>query len=160
MEEMPRVFVGILREGVKNQEILFFKALLMGETVFFKLDTGSEVTLVSSKFVGRKGKRFSAKEENLKYPTEERVPISFKMFAKIKLGRFNLELLNFVADIGEDCILDADFFSRIGMQTIIEFFLRGGHREGFCRRIKQEDEAVPAELEEFFDNNSRELEES
>ncbi|KAL6258216.1 hypothetical protein P5V15_010144 [Pogonomyrmex californicus] len=81
------------------------------------------------------------------------------MFAKIKLGRFNLELPIFVADIGEDCILGADFFSRIGMQTIIESFLRGGHREGFCRRIKQEDEAVPAELEEFFNNNSRELEE-
>ncbi|KAL6258145.1 hypothetical protein P5V15_010076 [Pogonomyrmex californicus] len=80
------------------------------------------------------------------------------MFAKIKLGRFNLELSIFVADIGEDCILGADFFSRIGMQTIIESFLRGDHREGFCRRIKQEDEAVPAELEEFFDNNSRELE--
>ncbi|KAL6268097.1 hypothetical protein P5V15_001188 [Pogonomyrmex californicus] len=45
------------------------------------------------------------------------------------------------------------------MQTVIESFLHGGHREGFCSRIKQEDEAVPAELEEFFNNNSRELEE-
>ncbi|KAL6264206.1 hypothetical protein P5V15_004289 [Pogonomyrmex californicus] len=80
------------------------------------------------------------------------------MFAKIKLGRFNLELPIFVANIGEDCILDADFFSRVGMQTVIESFLRGDQREDFCRRIKQEDEAMPAELEEFFDNNSRELE--
>lgn len=49
----------------------------------------------------------------MKYPTGEEIPVKFKVIVQIIVEKFSVELLVFVADISEDCLLEADFLSTV-----------------------------------------------
>lgn len=57
---------------------------------------------------------------NLRYPTGEKVPIEFHIKARIEIGTCSLDMLMFVAEIQDDCILGADFLSRMGIEEILK----------------------------------------
>lgn len=73
--------------------------------------------------------------DRLKYPTGERVPVKCKLSVRVELGKYSSEMPMFVADIAEDCILGADFFSQTGMDEIFrssfQEFLQQGKQENF-----------------------------
>lgn len=54
---------------------------------------------------------------NLRYPTKEKVPVSFRCLVHVELGKFSLKLPMFVVDMQEDCILGLDFFKETKLKN-------------------------------------------
>lgn len=81
----------------------------------FLLDTGADVTILSSRFVQPGKERVSIGGIHLKYPTGEYVPAKCRVEVVISLGRHTRRLPVYVADISSDCILGSDFLSAIGL---------------------------------------------
>jgi len=73
------------------------RGLLNNKPCVFKIDTGSDVSVLSIKLAE------SLKQEkvncNLKYPTGEKVPIISRVFAEVSLGKFCIEIPFYVANI-------------------------------------------------------------
>ncbi|XP_071579863.1 uncharacterized protein [Temnothorax nylanderi] len=62
--------------------------MLDGNECCFKIDTGSDVSILSRRIV-KEGKHIiQIKDNSLRYPTGEVVPIEFKVMAKVLLGRW------------------------------------------------------------------------
>jgi len=49
----------------------YYKGKIEEKDCSFKIDTGSEVSLVNEKFILKNKKKLTVKEKNLKYPTGE-----------------------------------------------------------------------------------------
>jgi len=64
--------------------------MLDGKNCFFKIDTGSDVSILSKRLV-QKGKRRINNENCLRYPTGEKIfiDIESKIVAKVQLGSRN-----------------------------------------------------------------------
>jgi len=76
----------------------------------FRIDTGSDVTLVRKGLLGFPKQRvFRSKFFNLRYPTGERVPVEFRVRALIEVGELSIELPVYVVDMKDDCLLGSDF---------------------------------------------------
>jgi len=58
---------------------------------FFKVDTGSDISLLNKKLVDSSKNRLPLENYNLKYPTGEEVAVEFKVIAKIVVGKFCLK---------------------------------------------------------------------
>lgn len=86
--------------------------LLNNKFCSFKLDTGSDVLLVSSGVVGRSQCRLLRMPE-LRYPTGKKVSIKFRCEARIAVGRISLSMSLYIADMHENCILETDFFRKV-----------------------------------------------
>lgn len=102
----------------------------------FLLDTGADVSILSSRFVQPGSTRVSVSGVHLRYPTGEFVPAKCKVEVEVSLGRHSLRLPIYVADISSDCILDTDFLS--ATEEII-----AGSCEGVQHQIKLKDGAQP-----------------
>ena len=89
------------------------------KSCIFKIDSGSDVTILNSKFVELRCHRIPLDGPNLKYPTGEDVPIKFKTVVQIDLGQHSVQMVIFVADIADDCILGCDFLSKTGITESI-----------------------------------------
>ena len=72
------------------------------------------MTILNSKFVEPHCHRIPLDGPNLKYPTDEHVPIRFKTVVRID-GQHSVQMIVFVADIADDCILGCDFLSKTGI---------------------------------------------
>jgi hypothetical protein len=67
---------------------------------------------LNSKFVDSDCHRIPLNGKSLKYPTGENVPVKFRTIVRIRLGQHALQMLVFVADIIDDCILGCDFLNK------------------------------------------------
>jgi len=56
----------------------------------------------------------------LKYLTDKKVVVQFKVSAEIVIGKFSLEFPFLVAKISDDCILGVDFLRRVNLIKILE----------------------------------------
>jgi len=71
----------------------YYNGKIEGRNCSFKIDTGSDVSLVNEKFIQRSKKRLSIKERNLnKIPTRERVPFESKVLVNVQIGKYSLEI--------------------------------------------------------------------
>jgi len=82
------------------------------------LDTGSDVTVINPKLVDINEKRIPVKSEGLRYPTGERVPVKFRSQVKVELGKYSCKMIVYMAEIGENCILGADFCLQTGIGEV------------------------------------------
>jgi len=90
-----------------------FKGRLDGKNCFFKIDTGSDVSILSKRLAQNGKRRIINENCYLRYPTGEKIFIETKVVAKVQLGSYSVEISLFVAEINDDCLLGIDFFKII-----------------------------------------------
>lgn len=98
----------------------------------FRIDTGSDVSILNKKFVNRNKVKLGVKGYNLKYPTGETVPIESRVLVKVQLGKHSVEIPMFIAEISDDSILGVDFLKAIHLENIfdLEFDSFNAQNEG------------------------------
>ena len=72
---------------LRNLKAFEFDGSVDKKSSIFKIDSGSDVTILNSKFVEPRCHRIPLDGPNLKYPTGEDVPIKFKTVVRIDLGQ-------------------------------------------------------------------------
>ena len=125
------------------------------------------MTILNSKFVEPRCHWIPLDRPNLKYPTGEDVPIKFKTVVRIDLGQHSVQMIVFVADIADDCILGYDFLSKTGItesinkifQNIPSTIDSNADEQGYCRIIEWA-EKLPDLLKDVFKDNSPNLDSS
>ena len=75
---------------LQNLKAFEFDGSMDKKSCIFKIDSGSDVTILNSKFVERRCHRIPLDGPNLKYPTGEDVPIKFKTVVQIDLGQHSV----------------------------------------------------------------------
>jgi len=70
-----------------------------------------------------------------------------------------------MAEIGENCILGADFCLRTGMDKIFRSAILESSQEKklkylYCRRISSSSKGIPEGYKKLFERNSREMDDS
>jgi len=125
---------------------------------FFRIDTGSDVTILRENFLDSKKHCILANNCFLHYPTGETVLVENKAVVKIEIGKFCLDFPVFIAKIEDDCILGVDFLERVKLGGIFTSFFNGEELENqknfLCSRISREGEGIPQNLLEFYEKNS------
>ncbi|XP_071652203.1 uncharacterized protein [Temnothorax longispinosus] len=137
-----------------------YKGMLDGNECCFKIDTGSDVSILSRRMV-REGKHIiQIKDNSLRYPTGEVVPIEFKVMAKVLLGKYFVEIPMYVIDMDDDCLLGVDFLRKINLENVFEFAFISSESDKekvlSCSRIQVSSERAPF-LKELYTNNSSNL---
>ena len=141
----------------------YFTGYLNGRVCNFKIDTGSDVSVVSAKMAA------SFNQEriiscDLKYPTGEKVPVISRITVEISLGKFCVNLLCYVAEISDECILGVDFLSEAGiLDGLFESALgltgsEAEERGQICSRIEECPARLSDPLLRIFEESSQELE--
>ena len=100
----------------------------------------------------------------MKYPTGEDVPNKFKTVVRIDLGQHSVQMIVFVADIADDCILGCGFLSKTGFtesinktfQNTPSIIYDNANEQGCCRIIEWA-EKFPDLLKDVFKDNSQNL---
>lgn len=100
----------------------------------FKIDTGSDVSLVNRKFVRQGEQKFPVVGRRFKYPTREDVSIECEILAKVVLGENSLELPMLVSEITDDCLLGVDFLQKTNFIKVCDSFFGA---PSIIRRIAQ-----------------------
>lgn len=136
-----------------------YKGKLDGELCIFKIDTGSDVSVLSEKLVRGPKEHFEVENCFLKYPTGETITVKYKVIVEIELGKYLLDIPVLVANISDDCILGVDFLEKIKLEKIFESEFVNSEKENSdefsCCRIEKE--KVPNFLQTFFEENSENL---
>lgn len=148
--------------GTNNKKLFNFKGFIDEQLCNFKIDTGSDVSLIRSNFVRMPKRRIPLDNSfHLKYPTGEEVPVKFKVIVIISLGKCSVEFPVFVADIAEDCLLGNDFLSIVNLENIFEPIFGdsnvGEKEKFFCSRIENCVDEVPPFLKELFQKESQDF---
>ncbi|EFN80165.1 hypothetical protein EAI_14394, partial [Harpegnathos saltator] len=92
---------------------------LNGKHCSFKIDTGSDVSVINGKFVETSEKSEMESYVDLVYPTGEKVPVRSQVFVKVELGKFSLKMSMFIVEIADDCLLEIDFLTRTNAESSI-----------------------------------------
>lgn len=59
--------------------IFCYKGKLNGKEHNFKIDTGSDVSILNKKFVGEEERLVKIRDSFLRYPSGEKVPVEYKI---------------------------------------------------------------------------------
>ncbi|KMQ90068.1 integrase core domain protein [Lasius niger] len=124
---------------------------------FFKVDTGSDVSIISSKFVEEERRRICKNCVNLRYPTGEKVDVKFWAEIKVELGKYSVVIPMFVAEINDECLLGIDFLKKINLDKVFTSVFGTSVLEKEIARIEDSFERVPIPLKELYETNSRHL---
>lgn len=92
---------------------------MLDEFCNFKIDTGSDISIVNSKFVNASKTTFPDKNSRLIYLTGKIVPIQYQINMKVQLEKFSIDLSMFNADMKEDCLLDNGFLSFLDLESYL-----------------------------------------
>jgi len=104
----------------KDVNPFIFRGKINGKHCNFKLDTGSDVTVINPRLVDASRKHIPMGNKRLRYPTGERVPVKFRSQVEIELGEYSCKMIVYVAEIGENCILGADFCLQTGIDEVFK----------------------------------------
>jgi len=121
----------------------------------FKIDTGSDISIVSNKLVGRKKERFLKDYSYLRYPTGEKVSFEGKIVVKIEIREYSFDFPVFVAKIDDRCLLGVDFLKRIWRMFLISFLIFNFEKEKVfnCSRVAVPSEKVPSILKNLYNRS-------
>jgi len=150
---------------VKGKTKLFcYKGLVNKQVCIFKIDTGSDVSVINSRLVDSSKRRIPLDSSCcLKYPTGEEVSVESKVEVFIELGKFSIKFVMFVANIGDDCLLGVDFLSSVRLENIFDpIFEDSNPGEGsnlLCSRIRSLKDEIPFFVRELFERESKDLNE-
>ena len=92
-----------------NSDKFYFSSKIVKILCNFKIDSGSDVSILNFKLFNSNKKRIPNDSFVLKYLTGETVPVYFQTFVTVDIGIHHLDLKVFVADYSDDCILGLDF---------------------------------------------------
>lgn len=80
--------------GIKSRENYFtYVEKLNGEKCSFKVDTGSDISILNISNLVSEKKRIFLENCCLRYPTGERVPIDYKVKVNVHIGDFSFKTL-------------------------------------------------------------------
>lgn len=124
----------------------------------FRIDTGSDVSIVNRKLVAEGKEEICEENYNLRYPTGEKVSVGPRVILEVYIGKNLVEIPMFVVEMSEDCILGVDFLKAVKLENIFESAFGSSEEKIFnCSRIKDSSVKVPLALKEFFENSSKSL---
>lgn len=130
-----------------------FLGKIEGKPGLFRIDTSSDVTILSSKLA--KGIKTNRIEDfNLRYPTGEKVPIKFQAVVELQIGKYFKKISMLVADIFDDCLLGMDFLKNLKLDEVIRSLLGFSETERKCSHVKNSSDKVPSILEELYKEGS------
>jgi len=157
-------FVKNIRNCVKDTDFCYY-GKLDDKDCSFKIDTGSDVSIVNKRMLDFGKKRIFSGNRGLRYPTGEKVPIEYEVVVEIRIGKYNVRASMLVAEICDDCILGADFLRTINLQDIFTPIFRDSSENseseiGCCSRIERPILEIPLCLSQIFDDASQNLNES
>lgn len=145
----------------RNFQDFCFKGKVDGKDCLFRIDTGSDVSLINSKLVRGEKKRNEERNNYLCYPTGEKVPILFRVCMKVELGKISEKVSMFAVEMNDDCLLGADFLRKLNLERIFVETLglgKSGSEEIFnCGRIENFSEEISETLKGIHKNNSENL---
>jgi len=99
----------------------------------------------------------------LKYPTGEEVSIESKAKVFIELEKFSVKFTMFIANIGNNCLLGADFLSSVRLENVFDpiFGDLNSRRESnlLCSRIRSFEDEILLFVKELFERESKDLNE-
>lgn len=134
----------------------------MKRNVFFRIDTGSDMSIIGSKFVKTSGSQILLRNScQLKYTTRKDVSVKFKTEVTIGIGKCLARLSVFVVDMIENCLLGVDFLTAVNLKDVSEpiFNNFGSERKLVCSCIKNSDVVFQCSqfLEELFERETEGL---
>ena len=102
-----------------NLNRFYFKGFMNDTFGNLKIDSGSTVTIINLKFIKSENILIPINTETLRYPTGEKVPVMFKISVKIHIGKYSVDIIVFVGNITDDCILGSDFLNKVVVSNLI-----------------------------------------
>lgn len=143
----------------KNFNNFSFLGEIEGKPCLFRIDTGSDVTILNSKLA--EGVKINKiRDFNLRYPTGEKVPIKFQADVKLRIGKYFRKIPMLIANITDDCLLGTDFLKELKLDEIIGSLLGFAETGKRCSRIENSSEEVPSILKELYEESSENLSEA
>ena len=144
---------------IKNNDYFIYRGKIDNKECSFKVDTGSDVSIINSKFVDKEKRKICKNFVNLRYPTGEKVRVEFWTEMKVELGKYSLEIPMFIADINDECLLGIDFLKMVNLDKVFESAFGIPILEKEIARIEDSSEKVPIPLKELYKANSQHLSE-
>jgi len=141
-----------------NLRYFYYTGQLDNKSCIFKIDTGSDVSIVNGNLIPFNKVKYKINNYSLRYPTGEKVIIKEKVFVKVRLGEYLVEIPMLVAEINDNCILGVDFLKKIHLENIFETIF-SKQKEIQCGHLESIFE-VPSNLENLFKESSKNLNES
>jgi len=103
--------------------MFYVKEKINKKNCIFKVDTGSDVTLIREGLLEfTKWQVSRNKSFNFRYPTGEKVPVKFEVRVSVELGEFSIKFSVYVVDIKDDCLLENDFLWAINFKEFCLIF--------------------------------------
>jgi len=141
-----------------NLKDFCFAGQLDNKDCVFKVDTGSDISIVNRNLIALNKVKFKLNNCNLRYPTGEKVLIKEKVFVKVRLNKYIVKIPMLVANINDDCILGVDFLKKVHLENIFKTIF-SEQKEIQCGHLESLFE-VPLDLKCLFEENSKNLNES
>jgi len=157
--QSPKVNYFCLDKVKQLNEDFCYKGKLNGKICSFRIDTGSDVSIINNKFIEGTERKFDVKNCKLRYPTGENVSVSFKIDTEVELGKFSVRIPMFVSGISDDCLLGIDFLRRVNLNNIFESVFRDSNSFQQVARVEESVGRIPFSLRELFKENSKSLNE-
>jgi len=134
---------------------------LDGERYFFRVDTGSDISILCSRKVSKEKKKVFIRNLNLRYPMGEEVIFKYKALAKIQLRKYSEEIPLLVAEISENCLLGIDFLKVRNLENVFDSFRDDRLGDGLTYEVSRIEEfsrggdlgRIPNVLREFLIEN-------
>jgi len=119
-DQTPKFNFSFLKRVKRLSEDFCYKGKLNGKECLFRVDTGSDVSIISNKFINGTERKIDVGNCRLRYPTGENVSTKFKIDTEIELGKLFIKIPMFVSEISDDCLLGVDFLRRINLNNIFD----------------------------------------
>lgn len=141
----------------------YYKRKLNGENCNFKIDTGSDISIINKGILKEKGEEILEEKLILKYPSGEEVPVKFRVKVEVQLGKYSETISMFVMEMKDDCLLGADFLKKIKLENIFDDAFRSLEPEQekilTCSCIKRQSKEISKDLSELYEESSGNLDE-
>jgi len=141
-----------------NLKYFYYTGQLDNKGCIFKIDTGSDISIVNRNLIPFNKVKYKISNCSLRYPTGEKVIVKEKVFVKVRLGEYLVEIPMLVAEINDNCILGVDFLKKIHLENIFETIF-SKQKEVQCGHLESIFE-VPSNLKNLFKESSKNLNES
>jgi len=118
-----------------NLKDFCFVGQLDNKNCIFKIDTGSDISIVNRNLIASNKVKFKLNNCSLRYPTGEKVVVKEKVFVEVRLGKYTVKIPMLVAKINDDCILGVDFLKEIHLENNFKTIF-SEQKEIQCGRLK------------------------
>lgn len=83
---------------IEHKNYFSYLGRLNGKNCLFKIDTGSDISIINKELITDDIERIPVKNINLRYPTGEKISIEFMVRVNIEIGNYSIETSMFVAN--------------------------------------------------------------